>query len=493
MSADVLIRHQTAKTNIAVKMLLKIQAPRYKLIPMSPSCFAVFAFIIGFAHTLLGDVVTLTDGQKIEGKILTETDDEIVMEVQVSATIGDVKTISKDEIDRVERTDSGDLAYAEIQSIQIGKNSLGAAGYQEALAQLQAYLKEHGDSEHAASVRATMAELEAEKARVDAGELKLDGKWLTSEQVETRKVEIGGRLRYSAMQDAVARRDWITAMNLFDSLEKNFSGATVYPDAVVLARQVVSNLSAELQTRLAHARRIQAEWQQGYDVSPVDRQQILAAAREKEKMQLETMMSQAVREGIRWLPIMERHEETILQNQKLVETEATRLAGIELDKMRTGTALAQEAEQALEAGEFDEAIRLANESKTAWPQCDAAARVLEQAQTAKTEAEKAPVPEVVDPAAPSPDGAAVDGAPVDGAATAGATPIATPIATPAQAASAPVEASMAEPEETAVEPPQKNFFLTLPGALTILGVILVVVTVVSLLGKPRRKPPATEE
>src|SRR5581483_5043345 len=77
----------------------------------------LFLFVASF-YEAAADTVTLKTGDKLNGKITSETDSQVTMRVQVSATISDERTINKDEIASIEKEQPDELAFQDLRNLK---------------------------------------------------------------------------------------------------------------------------------------------------------------------------------------------------------------------------------------------------------------------------------------------------------------------------------------------------------------------------------------
>src|SRR5207244_4254730 len=106
------------------------------------------------------------------------------------------------------------------------------------------------DSVHAPELKQALDDFEAERKRVQAGEAKLDGRWLSKEEIAREKYQIAASQWFNAMKSLAARGDLVGALNTFDALEKQYPASRVYPDAIDLALRVMGALEPDLDRRL---------------------------------------------------------------------------------------------------------------------------------------------------------------------------------------------------------------------------------------------------
>src|SRR4051794_3823643 len=117
-----------------------------------------FALLLGCAMGLCAiassraDTVTLKGGEKIEGKVVKETDKDLTIEYKASASITDTRVVLKAEVEKVEKESPEKREYQAIKSIKPGANSPPAASYDGAIGRLQSFVNLYPQSAHASEV-----------------------------------------------------------------------------------------------------------------------------------------------------------------------------------------------------------------------------------------------------------------------------------------------------------------------------------------------------
>ena len=204
--------------------------------------------LLTLAASAFADLVTLKSGEKVEGKITAETDTEITIAAKVSATITDEQTIKKSDIASMVKDEPDLIAWQALQALKLGKNSLPAASYDAAINPLKAFITEFPKSQFAAEAEKIADIFSAEKKRVEAGEVKLDDKWLSKDEAQKERYQINALIAFHYMKDQ-STRDMVGAMNTFDAIEKNFPGSRAYPDAVEYVQKMLPTLKAQVDAR----------------------------------------------------------------------------------------------------------------------------------------------------------------------------------------------------------------------------------------------------
>lgn len=427
----------------------------------------LFASILSLAmlvQSTLADTVFLKSGEKIEGRVISETPEEVTVAVKVSASITDDRVLKRSEIDRIEKISPDVLAYKSIATIQTGANSLAASQYDSRLMALDGFLKQYPNSTYATDVKKALDEFLAEKTRVEAGEVKLRGQWLSKDEVEKEKVQIGGMLAYEHMKAQSAANDGIGALNTFAVIEKSYAGSATYPESIELARQIVASLKPAIERAIPNQKAMRAEKERGFaSGSAADRAEMMAAyKREQDQAEAAVKAAEAAKQ---WPPFIASSEKSLTALAARTTSETTRLAALPVEKMKQSLKVVPVAKEKIAAGENEAALASLKEATTLWPANELAVRLTQQVNEL---AKAKPAATEPAPAAPEPKSTPKAATPKPSAA--------------AKAAAAPV---------ASVEEEKKPFYLTLPGMIAIVVGIAAVLAGLNVFKKMQaRKNPA---
>ncbi len=447
----------------------------------------------------LADTVILKSGERIEATISSETPTEMTLEIRVSSGITDQRVIKKADVVKVDRVAPDEAAYRAILHLLPGKSSLLAGQYDAIIKALQGFVGQYPESTHKAAVLAALTAFEGEKKRVDAGEVKLDGLWLTRAEAQKQRVQIGGALTFNAMKTANANGDAIGALNAFSTIEKSFPGARVMPEAVDLARQILPGLRAATLRTIESAKVLKIEREKGFADAKVQDRAELVAAFQREEARNDAALAAATTANL-WPPFIASSEKGLNAILAKITPESQRLEKIPVAPMRASIKLAEKAQTEFTAKDYAAATETLKEVTKLWTANEMATRLTAQIAEAKT-------PPKVDPAAtPAPAGTAPAGVakatpavlppgatpmPVTSAAppTAGSPTAPPPVAESSSPVPATTSAVETKPEAEAPRP----FFRTLPGAISIVVGLAVILGALNVFNKLRRRSEETIE
>jgi hypothetical protein len=418
-----------------------------RLMKISPTIFPI-AVLLAAASPAPADTITLKSGAKLEGRILEETATEVTVEYRESASIVDRKKIKRDDIASITKETPDMAAWAAIAASRPGANSLPAAQYESVLRPLTAFIAAYPQSAHVEEAKKSAAAWEEEKKRVDAGEVKINERWLSKEEAEKERYQINGVIALNHMRAQASGGDLIGALNSFAILEKNFGGSASMPDAVELAGRILPTLKATVERAYQNLKTEALGRQQA---APQSRAELEAAAKRDEDAGAASVVA-AERAGQKWPPLNIRSSKSLAKIAEILGKETTRLAALPVAAMRQSITVAEGAKAALASGDLAGAEAALVGTKV-WPANELAGRLTAELTAAKK--------------------AAADAAKITPAAATPA-PVAAPVAAPKPGAPKAAPAAAAAPSGAApVE--VKPFYLTPIGVASMVGVVALVV------------------
>ena len=356
---------------------------------------SALSILIASAHA---DFVVLKSGERVEGKIESEDDKAVTIQVQISASISDDRVIPKSDIAKISKTAADEVEYLTIMNLQPGSNSLSSAQYTQIITYLNGFVAKYPTSSHAAEIRQTIIGFEAEKKRVSVGEVKMNGEWLSREQVRIQRVQVGGVFAFENMKSQSASGNFVGALDSFVQIEKTYTGARTYPDAIELAKQVIVQLRPLVETAIINEKFAKEALEKGWkDAGAKDRAD-MKASYDRDQAQAEASAKSAEQSG-GWPPFRKDSEKCLKALQTKIGTEYTRLLGLQVGTFRESVELSDQASRQIASGQIPEAKVALKEAATLWPANEAAKRLQEELTLVKV-VPATPTPPV--PATPTP-------------------------------------------------------------------------------------------
>lgn len=448
-----------------------------------------------------GDAVILPGGERVEGKILRQNSEQVVIEVEVSSGVIDTRTYQVSEIKSVEKESADQVAYQKLIGIKSQNDSAMPSDYDRMIADLKAFKRRFPSSSFLPAIEDNLKALEADKQKVEEGGVKLNGTWLTAEQVQKNRYQIEARSLFGQMSGFAKNGDYISALNAFDSIETQYPNSSSYPEGILLAQKIIPALTADVARKKVIATRDEEQRLKGVEITSEPRKSQLIAAYNTEQEQFKKLVAEAASSKIKWPPLIQRSPESIDAVEKIIVTEQTRLSALNVSGMQKSLIQITRAEAALARKDIEAARSALDAAKQDWSnnegikQAEEELKGLEAAAAEESKTQAAAEKEKEDAAKETKGKPEAKSKPTP-AAPPEKKPTAETIPTPA-ASSAIAEVSVtpsARPmEEVPVVPAaeEKPFYRTVGGAVVIVGGVAAAAGAVAVLGKVKK--PATDE
>ncbi len=281
-----------------------------------------------------GDTITLKDGSKLEGKITLEAADFIKIELARSGSIKETKLVKRADIATIAKTKPDVLALAKIKGSLPTPSLMSSSSYQ-ALIQTgpEDFLKAYPNSLHKAEVQKILEELNAEKAKVDRGSIKLNGVWISAERRQNFKTLTASRIRLYSMKQKAAQRNHTAAMRDFQFIEDQFVGTPAYPEAVQVAIALLPTYGQLLTRQLKDAEFLNNKREADIKLLPPESQARTQAAYKKEQDRFKALAEQEKKTGVKWRSVNRRNKDSIAPMIDTVRQELTELKKIDTAKL----------------------------------------------------------------------------------------------------------------------------------------------------------------
>lgn len=328
----------------------------------------------------------LATGEKVDGTISLETETEITLEIKVSSSITDERIIKKVDIKKIEKVSPEEIAYQGIKDFKTDpQSSFKSEIYNRMIGSLQNFKNIYPESTYLSGINELLMVLQEEKKRVDAGEIKFQGKWLDSAEAKKRKAQIGGQQQFDTMKYQVSCQDLSGALNSFDEIEKNYKGTRIYPDGIELAIQILNTLERQALNRVKINAYNQEQFKKSLSMTKPEDVPRLQAAEKQEENQAIAAMDQAKKIGAKWFPFIPRSAESMNAFLGAIPTELDRLKALPIQKMQSSINESDDAKMVFTSGKSAEALNRTNEALKAWPDNEEALSLKAQIEAMKQE------------------------------------------------------------------------------------------------------------
>jgi len=284
---------------------------------------------------LHADFVTLKDGTKLEGTILEQTDAGVKIKYKVTAKIYDEKFVPAADIASVLKEKPEEVEIKDLRKLMPTADLLTAEKYEQIIQdRLRPFVNRYPGTPQAAEIQKMIDELQEEKEKVVAGGIKMDSKWLSSQDARAEKYNIDAYAIRNKMNELAAANDFAGAMREFEQFNARGSNHKIsihYPKAVEEAIAILTNYEA----RLSQMDRDQPTLQKSRDDNM---KRLIEPDLSRAKNAIEKEVTDAKnkydaeKKEYRWAAPYKYDSKQIKEQSRLVTTEKTKLGKINVDQ-----------------------------------------------------------------------------------------------------------------------------------------------------------------
>jgi len=341
---------------------------------------AAFPALSIFSSSAKADTIELITGEVIEGKILRETPDHVIIKTRFSETIMEDRPIPREKIKNIKKIAPDEFAFAELEKLELPETAFTPEAYEAALKPLRGFLQEFGYSSRVPAVREKVRAIEAEQQKVAEGAIKLNGRLYNPDELGEAASEIETFRRVTEIQKMAEGGDLAGAINAFFVFAKDNSGSLAFVGAVEQAQGYIRALIGVLEHEIRNSPILEKRREEQVALASPENRSSMEAARARQIEDLQNAVSRSKEEGAVIPPyarfslasLKEAHTAANLQLQKLND--------LNLAAMQRSVKLLGEAEVFFEERELQGSLQRVQQSLDAWPENAAAQRFQENLQ-----------------------------------------------------------------------------------------------------------------
>ncbi len=305
----------------------------------------------GFADTLI-----LKDGSEINGDIIDDQTNAVVIEYSVTPTIKDQKTVPRDSIVKVITAPDDEKAYAELGSRETPPVVVDTSFYDGYIdKKIPTFIKQYPYTSHISELREDLRRLTSERDRVRKGDRRIDGTWITAEEIAADPYQMNAKVSFIQMKESAQKKDVISSLKEYELFEPAYANSRVMPDAVDLALSQLALLQQELSTALDNFDILEARRQQAIASVPADQAQAIKDSVDRENQSAKDAIAKANQDGTKFFPVFPNTKDALDTLQSIVTSETERIKRLQDQPMRDSLKATSDASELITEDKLSEA------------------------------------------------------------------------------------------------------------------------------------------
>ena len=324
------------------------------ILPKVPAAFALFALC---SFQAPADTIKLKDGKSIDGTIIAEDASSVTIKTIVVGKITDNKVVPRSEIaSLVKKTPEDDAAEA-VKKILPTEDFLLPSAYNKIIAEgPDKFLATYPNSKYRAEILELKKSLTDEQAQSRRGMRKVDGKWLSGEEMQANEYNIQALKVFREMEKAVAAEDFRAALDAFTRIEAMGRFSLSYPKAIELARTVLATYDGNLKAAIkAVPQKVKEAETRLANMTPSDRD-AAKSEREKIKKDFVAKIAEEKKAKVRFTSTLDTDVGSLNEAARQVDTEMKRLAALNVPALTERSAGYDRVLKLIGQKKYEEAI-----------------------------------------------------------------------------------------------------------------------------------------
>ncbi len=286
---------------------------------------------LSIALPCFADTFTLKDGTVLEGTIVSETADSYVLDVQITKSIKDERTVAKADVVKIGREKADEKAFEALGKLTPTPDFMAADDYLVKIAAVEKFLKANGLSPKAKDAKEILATLKAESAEVTAGGIKMNGKMISAADYAPNAYELDARVQEAKIRSLVKDGQLIPALRVYSDFDRDYRTTLSYGALAALIKQVIQSQVNEAKQALQTLPTRIKERDLGLQrMSSEDRGSTDAAIKE-EAAAIDARYKAEKDAKQKWVTISPFHKASLEDTVRLGETELVRLGKVKTD------------------------------------------------------------------------------------------------------------------------------------------------------------------
>jgi hypothetical protein len=301
---------------------------------MKTRCIATSFCLLSFPFSVFAETFVMKDGSTLEGVILREDTTSYVVEVKVTKSIKDERTIAKADVEKIKRDQPDLAAFEEIAKLVPTPDFLTSEEYGRKIRAVEKFLKVHIGSSKSKEAKAILATIKSEANEVLAGGIKMNGKIVPPAEYRANMYDIDARIQEAKIRNLVNGGQLLPALRAFKDFGVDFRNTSSHAALLPLMQQVINSYLAETGQSLASFDARIKEREVGLQRMPASDRQSTERAIREENEALEARLKKEKDAKLGWVTTHPFFKPSLDETMNFGKQELSRITA-----MKTATAV----------------------------------------------------------------------------------------------------------------------------------------------------------
>ena len=325
---------------------------------MTPRPFHSALTIFLLCLTAQADTIKLKNGETIKGDILKQDDQSITIEFEARRGIKDEKTLLQSEILGIEKDDPAEKSWLVLSKDHPTADLLSLGDYDRLIAKAETFLSTHSRGPYATKARQLIESLRAEKARVSAGDMKLDGQWISASMYQREKFWVDGTIALKRMTQSSQSNRYLEALRQYENIESTYGGTTIHAKAIGVILPMLKRYAGVVNEAIVTQPLLIKQRITRLNTLTDSDRRATEAAQIAEDTEYLAKIEEEKKSGSKWMSLSPFNLEELQNALTTIEAESARIAAIDTKDSANQENLLRQIDQAIGEGRLASANTL---------------------------------------------------------------------------------------------------------------------------------------
>ena len=279
------------------------------------------------------DTITLKSGKVLEGKVLEERADEYLLEVQITRSIKDRKTVKKSDVVSIEKTAEDAQPFKELQGILPTGDQMQPGEYKLLIeGKLKPFLANFPDSQHLPEVKKMLATLESELKRVEAGEIKLKGAWIAAAEWNSNAFDLDSLVLFNKLEEFAKAGYYRQTLLTYDELKNGYPTSEGLTKSRDIVQKILPAYQKIIATQAGKAKQSLEDRLKAIENLPIRDRTRVKETFDAERARYQQLLDKAREEKIRWIPVYAYDGRSLGNLERTIKSEIASLNRLRPDR-----------------------------------------------------------------------------------------------------------------------------------------------------------------
>jgi len=268
----------------------------------------------------LADTITLKSGKVFEGKVLEENATEYILEVQITSTIKDRKTVKKTDVESIVAEAPDLKPYEALKDTLPTSDQLSEGAYRGLIEPVRSFVEKYPKSEYIDEVKTMLSTLEEESKRVEAGDVRLSGEWVSKADWDSDAYELDAQLALGKIKLAARRGQYRQAMLASDELSNSFPLSEALIESEDIAKAILPKYLRIISAKTATAKEKIEKRERNLNNLPSRDAKRVKLEIDAQTARHNAQMEEARESRTKWLPVNDFDEKGLKNLERSIST-----------------------------------------------------------------------------------------------------------------------------------------------------------------------------